>query len=168
MRSLFIGNIDNVVKEVIKYFDEQGNKKLNDIYRKGKLNYKKLFFSKKYDNVFYFSSGFNDDMDDLNNFLQLVDNSNDVKKYIYVVRGSEFNIDSNNEKVNIIKEIFLAYSKSKNKNILIIEFYNNCIVNYCNTIFGRPFFKRFYIIHLCEPFFFLAVNKYVTLIAVII
>ena len=31
MRSLFIGNIDNVVKEVIKYFDEQGNKKLNDI-----------------------------------------------------------------------------------------------------------------------------------------
>ena len=47
MRSLFIGNIDNVVKKTIKYFDDQDSKKNNDVYRKGKLDYKKLFFCKQ-------------------------------------------------------------------------------------------------------------------------
>lgn len=120
MRSLFIGNVDDAVKEVIKYFDSQVDKKFNDIYRKKKLNYKKLFFSKKYDNVFYFAENF-DDVDDLNNFLQIVDNSSDVKKYVYIVRGNKFNIDCENEKIDIIREIFDGYSKKRDKNIIFLN-----------------------------------------------
>ena len=121
MKSLFVGNIDNVVKETIKYFDDQDGRKNNDVYRKGKLNYKKLFFCKNYDNVFYFAKSIDNDSDDLNNFLQIVDNSNDVKKYVYIVRSSDFDIDSENDKFDIIKELFISYSKNKNKNIILLN-----------------------------------------------
>lgn len=118
MRSLFVGNIDNVVKETIKYFDLQDDKKNNDVYRKGKLNYKKLFYCKEYDNIFYFANGF-DDYDDLNNFLQIVDKSDNVKKYVYIVRSNNFDIDSNNDKIKVYKQLFKSYSK--NKNIILLN-----------------------------------------------
>ena len=121
MRSLFIGNIDNVVKKTIKYFDDQDSKKNNDVYRKGKLDYKKLFFCKSYDNIFYFAKGINNDSDDLNNFLQIVDNSNDVKKYLYIIRSNDFNIDCDNDKLDIIKNLFASYSKIKDKNIILLN-----------------------------------------------
>ena len=130
MRSLFIGNTDNAVKEVIKYFDSQVDRKLNDIYRKKKLDYEKLFFCKKYDNIFYFAEGFNNHIDDLNNFLQIVDNSDDVKKYVYIVRGTKFNIDLENEKIDIIKEIFEGYSNKKNKKIIFLN---------ASCIYGKNF-----------------------------
>ena len=107
-------------------------------------------------------------MDDLNNFLQLVDNSNDVKKYIYVVRGSEFNIDSNNEKVNIIKEIFLAYSKSKNKNIILLN--TSCLygedfiegkINSLKNLnkYGNSFGNYIHIKDFCKYLYIFAMHK---------
>jgi len=120
MTSLFISNLDNVVKEVYKYFNKLNDIKYNDIYQKNKINYKNIFISKKYDNIFYFSKDF-DDFNDLNNFLKILDNTDGVKKYIYVVRSDKFSIDNKNEKIGIIQEIFNVYSKIKNKKIIFLN-----------------------------------------------
>lgn len=121
MRSLFIGNIGNAEREIIKYFDEQFGKKSNDIYKKNKLDYKKLFYSKEYDNVFYFSSGFDESIDDLNNFLRILDSSNGVRKYVFIVKGSKFGLDKDNENIEVIKDIFAGYQIKKNKNIIFLN-----------------------------------------------
>lgn len=121
MRSLFVGNIGNAEKKIIKYFDNHFGKKSNDIYKKNKLDYKKLFYSKEYDNVFYFANGFDECVDDLNNFLRILDGSNGVKKYIFIVKSNKFDIDSDNENVEVIKEIFDGYRKKKGKNIVFLN-----------------------------------------------
>lgn len=121
MRSLFIGNIDEVVKDTIKYFDKQFDRKNNDIYRKKKLDYKKLFECKQYDNVFYFAKNLDNDIDDLNNFLQVLDCSNDVNKYFFVIRNDGFGLDFNCSNIEIIKEILNCYINKKRKNIIILN-----------------------------------------------
>ena len=120
MKSLFLGDIDEAVREVIKYFDKQIGKKSNDIYRKNKLDYEKLFVTKKYDTIFYFTSEI-ENFNNLSDFISLLDYSSDAKKYVYVIRSEKFNVNNDNSKLDIIKDMLNNYANKKGKNIIILN-----------------------------------------------
>ena len=131
MRSLFLGSIDDTIKEVIKYFDKQVGKSSNDIYKRKKIDYKKLFEAKQYDTVFYFAEN-TDDFSDVHDFFSVVDSSNNIKKYVYIIKGSKFNLNNNTKNLNMIKEIFDNYSKKENKNIIVLN---------VSCIYGKDFIE---------------------------
>lgn len=119
MKSLFLGDIDDAVRDVIKYFDKQVGKKSNDIYKKSSLSYEKLFLAKEYDTIFYFSKDI-ENMENLSDFISVINSSSNIKKYVYVIRNNGYYIN-NNEKTKTLKEILDVYVKKFNKNIIILN-----------------------------------------------